>query len=269
MAELKLVPKSLKDSEKSGIVLVAPSKEGKTVAALTLSQQLDPTWSKPQSISDLGYVTFDVDALRGPKLMGLEGIEHWYDMTDYAGEGLKVIDDALNAVAAKMAELAKEKKICGVVWDTMTMLDENWKSYLVKSYEKWALSDQLNAKHRNFLMEKVMKIPCTQVFLMHTKKLSGEMDAAKRESLGIEADTKSVMGLSAWDGPKLYRAQCSYIVPVKKVEQKGKPDEFFFYPRGVDGIEAGGRYGRSGAPDRLPANLRTFLGIVNGTQKAA
>ena len=264
MAELKLMPKSLRDAEKTAVVLLSPTKEGKTMAALTLSQQLDPTWAKPQSISDLGYITFDIDALRGPKLMGLEGIEHWYDMTDYAGEGLKVIDDALNAVAAKMVELAKEKKIVGVVWDTMTMLDENWKSYLVKSYEGWKLADQLNARHRNFLMEKVMKIPVPQIFLMHTKRLSVDMDAARRESLGIDDGTRSVMGLSAWDGPKLYRAQCSYIIPVKKVAVKGKPDEFLFYPRGVDGIEAGGRYGHGGAPDKMPANLRAFFGIVNG-----
>lgn len=264
MVELKA--KSLQKSvAKDWILLLAPAKEGKTTAALTLSPKCDPTFSKPQTIDDLMVVTFENDALKGPKLMGVE-LEHWYDLTEFSNQGLKAIDDAIGEVVKLARSLAKEGKIKGVVWDTPTSLDETWKAYLAKSFEKWGLIDQLLIKHRAFLMDKCSGIDCPQVFLMHVKKMSESMDDAKKEQSGIDKSTKLVMGLSGWDAPALYRKQCSYILPLERRTQGGK-DSVWICPGGTKtGIEFGGRYGLQGPPADMPANLKDFLAKANNTK---
>lgn len=253
---------------KTCLALVGTMKHGKTTCALSVSEKFDPSFSKPQVLDDIGVITTEADAMQGAKLMGVE-VAYWQDLTDYTNKGQKVFDSALDSAMATQFELAAQGKIKALIVDTVSTLDKTWKSYLTKQYEKWGLIDALLVKHREFLVTKLLSFPVPTIILMHTRKVSTEMDPIKREAQGLDTEDRLVMDISGWDAPSLYRAQCSYIVPIKKTEQKGKPDEFFLYPRGVSGIEAGGRYGLDGAPDKLPANLRLFFEVVKAGGKTA
>lgn len=248
------------DKSKACIALLGPSGHGKTTTALTLSEKFTGKL-EPQVLDDIVVVTFEPDAMRAPKTMGIE-VPYWLDLTDYTDQGQKVFDDALTDALKKVKEMASSGKIRGVVFDSASTLDKTWKAYLSKQYEKWSLIDAILIKHRNFLVEKVIPLPVPTVLVMHTKTVSKEMDATKKESLGIDADDKQVMDIGGWDAPGLYRALCSFIIPVKKTEGKGgKADEVALYPNGISGIESKCRHFPK-LPDRMPANLQELFKAI-------
>jgi hypothetical protein len=217
---------------------------------------------EPQTLDDIAIVTCEPDAMRGAQAMGID-VPYWLDLTDFTDQGQKVFDDALTDAIRKVKELSQTGKIQGVVFDSISTLDKTWKAYLSKQYEKWGLIDAILTKHRNFVVERIIPLPVPTVLTFHTKVISAQMDATKKDSLGIDADDKQAMDVGGWDAPGLYRAQCSFVVPIKKTEGKGgKPDEFNLYPKGIAGIEAGGRYGPGGAPEKMPANLQLFLKAI-------
>jgi hypothetical protein len=263
---LSITFKSLqKSDEKLLILLVGKPSAGKTTCSLSMSLKFDPTFKSPQVLDDIAVLTCEPDALKGPKLLGVE-VPYWLDLTDYTTDG-KTFDDALNSSLKMVHELAKAKKIRGVVFDTASTLDKTWKAYLSKQYEKWALVDQLLIRHRRLIVEQLLPMSVPVIMNMHLRKV-GEMDNSKRESLGLDMDDQLIMDISGWDAPGLYRALASYILPIKKTEVKGKPDEFHLYPRGVGGIENKGRYGIDGPPDKMAANMNQFLNIIKSAQAA-
>ena len=247
--------------DKTCIALLGKMKDGKTTCGLSLSEKFDSEFKGPQMLDDIGVITTEPDAMQGPKLMGVD-VKYWLDLTDYTDKGQKVFEDSLADALKTMQTLALEGKIKGLLFDSVSTLDKTWKAYLSKQYEKWGLIDAILVKHRSFLVERILPLPVPSVLTFHTRTVSAALDAAKKESLGLDTGDIQLIDVTGWDAPSLYRGQCSYILPIKKTEVKGKPADYSLYPNGVNGIEAGGRYGLAGAPEKLPANLRNFLSVI-------
>jgi hypothetical protein len=264
MATLPTAPtlafRTLQESPSTPIfVLVGPPKHGKTQAILSASPKYDI--KAPAMIDDVALISFDNGALDGPKSMGFD-LKYWLDLSGYTDCGEVQFNKMLDEALAMIKQLAVEKKIVAVGIDPISTLDKIWKAYLTKTYEKWALLDQLLVKHRRFVMEKLIAIPVPKILTFHTKTV-GQMDETKRQALGIEAGDVQTIDVSGWEAPGLYRAQNSLFIPIKKTEGKGgKPDEFFLYPKGVNGIEAGGRYPILNTFDKLPANLAEVFRLI-------
>src|SRR5574343_1886825 len=228
--------KSLQEAKpKTCIGLLGRPKDGKTTCALTLSPSFTGRF-EAQTLDDIAIVTCEPDAMRGAQAMGIE-VPYWLDLTDFTDQGQKVFDDALADALKKVKEIATGGKVKGFIFDSISTLDKTWKAYLSKRYEKWGLIDAILTKHRNFMVERIIPMPVPTVLVFHTKVVSAQMDATKKDSLGIDADDKQVMDVGGWDAPSLYRAQCSFVLPMKKTEGKGgKADEYNLYPKGIAGI---------------------------------
>jgi hypothetical protein len=268
MAELKVVnPLVLKKlsatKENSLIAILGPQGNGKTFCGASASKFYDPTFSKPVSLSDTLFITSEKGCFDGFGEKGID-VPHWADLTEHAGE--KEFTLALNSSLAIAKEMAAAGVIENVVIDTVSSIDKTWKAHKTKQYEKWGLIDALLVEHRRLVMEQLGPVKARTVLLFHTKKV-GEMDATKRESLGLDAGDQLVLDISGWDAPALYRAQCSLIVPIKKTEARGKPDEFYLYPRGIGGIESKTRFSCVG--DKEPANLLQLFQKIKTASKAA
>lgn len=260
--------KSLQQSaQRECIIIHAKPKEGKTTVALTASAKFD-LGGKPGLIDDVGVITFDATGLAYTKALGYE-FSYWIDMSDHMDKGLAHLDKALEASIKMMKELAIAKKIHTLIIDPITTLDVFWLAELAKSYEKWQLVEQGNLKHKRFLLDMLMPVPCNLVITAHNKKLGAMEDAAKKDSLGLDAEDTVVLDIGGYNGPKLYRTQASVMLPLSCTRGKTvKEDNYSLYPRGYKGMEAGSRYPELNAIDKMPANLKEVFKIIKSARVA-
>lgn len=263
-------PKSLqKSASRDCIIVIGRPKDGKTTCVLTASEKFDPTKrGDGVVIDDIGIITADATALAYAKVLGYE-FKYWFDLADHLDQSLGQVDKILDHMLARAKTWAKEGRIHTFIFDPVSTLDYFWKGELSKSYEKWALMDQLDLKHKRFLLEKIMPIPCNTILTMHTKTLGKIEDQDKLKSLGLDADDRVVMDLSSWNGPKMYRTQCSLTLPMKKTPGKTyQEDSYALYPRGIDGMESGGRYPQILALNKMPANMRDVFKLIKSANAA-
>lgn len=261
--------KSLQKSpSRECILILAKGKEGKTTCALTASEKFAID-GKPGLIDDIGIITFDATGLAYAKAMGYE-FSYWIDMSDYLNKGSAIMDKTLADATKMMYDAAVEGKIHTLIVDPISTLDVFWQAELAKSYENWVLTEQLNLKHKRFLMDQLMPIPCNLVLTMHVKKLNvASMDTQKKDSVGLDPEDTQVMDIGGFNGPKLYRNQSSQILPLKRLRGKTvAEDKYYLYPRGVDGIEAGGRHKILELQDKLPADMKEVFRLIKSAKPA-
>lgn len=264
----KLGFKSLQQSlSRDCILLLGQPKHGKTTCALTASTKYDPTKrGDGVVVDDIGIITCDATALAFQKATGYE-FKYWLDMSDFLDAPLGEFNKLLASGCAEMKKLAGAGKIHTLVVDPISTIDGLWRGELAKNYEGWPLQDKMDGEHKRLLLEKIMSVPCNLILTMHTKTV-GKMDDDKRATLGLDKEDRLVMDISSWNAPKMYRAQSSLILPVKKTWGKTfKDDAYAIYPRGVDGIESGGRYPEILAQDKLPANMASLFAMIKESNK--
>jgi hypothetical protein len=256
--------KSLQQSQQRDCVtIIGKPKDGKTTCLLTASPKYDPSKrGDGVLVDDIGLITFDATALAYARATGYE-FKYWIDMADFLHLPLGEFDKVLDSALGQMRQLAADKVIHTLGIDPVSTLDYYWKGELSKNYEKWPLMDQIDLKHKRFLLEKVMPIPCNTILTMHTKTLGGSMDAEKKASLGLDQEDRVVMDLSSWNGPKMYRTQSSLTLPLKKTwGTTYQQDKYALYPRGVDGMESGGRYPQILQLAEVPADMKRIFELI-------
>lgn len=265
MADLQFKTLS-KTTSKSITMLLGGVDEGKTTAGISVSEQFDPTFKKSVVIDDTMFITNERDLFEGARQKGID-IPYWLDLTEAPGE--KEFDGQLDKAVAMAKELAKSGKIKNVVVDTISAIDKTWKSHKTRAFEGFALHAECLRLHRRFLMEQLFTVPARIILISQIQSVSAALskDGAKLEASGLSADEKFVMNISTWEAPKLYREQCSYIIPVRRTYNTGKPDEFFLYPRGSNGIESKCKSDRVDAKE--PAHLAAFFRKISNTANSA
>lgn len=268
MAELSFKQLS-KTPSRSISMIVGEVDEGKTSTGMSVSKKFDPSFSKPVLLDDTLFITNERDPFEWPKAKGID-TPYWLDLTEFPGR--KEFPVALVKAVSMAKELASKRIIENVVIDSLSSIDKAWRAHKTEAgLEKWALIDALLVEHRRFLMEQLFSIPARIILVSHIKKIGDALteDKDKMASLGLNPDDKFAMDISGWDAPKLYREQCSYIIPLRRTYNKGKPDEVFLYPRGVGGIEHKGKYAFGSVSEKEPANLAAFFEKISKTASMA
>lgn len=253
---------SLQASHPSDVIIIhARPKEGKTTCALTASPKFDPTKSgKGVVVDDIAIISFEKTGLSHARSMGYE-FKYLLDMSPYMDEKIAVLDKVLESALQQVSAIAQARTVHTVVVDGLTTLDCCWAAELSAQAEGWELGRRLNTKHKSLLM-KLTALPANVIITMHSKVIN-KMDADKKATLGLDPEDTVVIDLSAWDGPKFYRAQCSLMLPLQRVPGKTpKDDQYYLYPRGVRGAEAGGRYPQVTALDKVPANVQELYKLI-------
>lgn len=260
---------SLQDSRSTDIIILyGRPKEGKTTCALTASKKFDPTKpGKGVVVDDVIVMTFEKTALAQAKALGYE-FKYWLDMSPFVDYKLAEFQSILDSALQTCLEAARiNPEINTFVFDGVTTLDCIWAAEIQTQEKKegWDVGRSLNTKHKHLFTRYLLAMPCHVVLTMHSKVAGKNMDAEKKNTLGIDAEDTVVIDLSAWDGPKFYRAQCSMLLPIKRTAGRTpKEDQYFLYPRGVSGMEAGGRYPSVMALDKVPANLQELYKLIAG-----
>jgi hypothetical protein len=258
-----VVFKSLQKSpQRERILLLGAPTDGKTTCALTASPKFDPTKrGDGVVIDDICPITVDSAALNYARALGYE-FAYWLDLSEHLNKSISEFNKITEKFLATANKLVLEGKTHTTIFDNFSTVDGFWRGELAKNFEGWPLQDKMDLEHKRLLLERIMPTAGNMILIAHTKTV-GKMDEDKRESLGIEAGTKLVMDISSWNAPKMYRAQTSQRIPIKKIQGRTMAqDQYNLYPRGVDGIEYGGRYPQLSAHDKLPANMQVVFQLI-------
>lgn len=263
--EVELTFKSLQKSpQRERILLLGAPTAGKTTCALTASAKFDPNKSgEGVLIDDIVVITADSAALGFARALKYE-FAYWLDLSEHFSkpvpEFAKITAKMFNMANA----LAQAGKIHTVIFDNISTVDAHWAGALAKNFEGWALSEKLNQEHRNLMLDYALPLVCNLILIAHTKTINNGLTEEKRLTLGLEVGEKAVMDVSAYNAPKLYRAQTSARIPVKKITGKTvKDDQYNIYPRGVDGIESGSRYPQLEAVDKMKPDMKAVYALIN------
>ena len=261
--EAQLGFKSLQLSpQRERILLLGQPSAGKTTCALTASTKFDPAKrGDGVVIDDICVITADSAALSFARALGYE-FAYWLDLSEHLGKTVTEFGKVAKQMFEMANKLAKAGKIHTVIFDNISTVDAYWGGELARNFEGWALGERLNMEHKTLMLERVLPTVCNVILIAHTKVMS-KADDEKRATLGLEREDRLVMDVSAWNGPKMYRAQTTIRLPVKRISGKGvKEDTYSLYPRGVDGIEAGCRHPALLAHEKLPASMQAVFQII-------
>lgn len=248
------VKQSLKTPlEKQRMFVIGAMNQGKTFCAASLSQYFDPTFEKPADLKDMFWFKFDDCAFDGFVEKQLN-VPH-FDFTSVKG------DKDLTQALKEGFEHVRKNPPFALVLDTLSGLDKQWFASAWAQYGKqYGLYDYVTDKHRRLYLDEIKTLPCHVILLVHSKSKS-ENAEANPELKGFT----QVMDLTGQSG-NLYRLHSSFIVPIMRVDNKGKPPEFSLYPRGIGGIETKCKF--SCLSDKEPANLRAIYNkIVQSTKQ--
>lgn len=268
--ELELTFKSLQKSpQRERIMLIGAPTDGKTTCALTSSAKFDPLKRGDGVIvDDICPITVDSAALNYARALGYE-FAYWLDLSEHLNKPLAEFNKITEKYLGMANKLVLDGKVHTTIFDNISTVDGFWRGELAKNFEGWPLQDKMDLEHKRLLLERIMPTAGNMILIAHAKTV-GKMDDDKRESLGIEQGTKLVMDISSWNAPKMYRAQTSQRIPIKKIPGKTFAlDAYNLYPRGVDGIEYGGRYPQLSSHDKLPADMQNVFRLIKETARAA
>ena len=266
--ELKLAPKSLQKSpQRDRFLLLGQPTDGKTTCALTASAKFDPLKrGDGVLIDDIVVITTDSAALSYARALGYE-FSYWLDLSEFMNQSVQEFNKLTESAFIMAQGWAKEGLVHTAIFDNISTVDGFWRGELAKNFEGWPLQDQMDLQHKRLMLERILPLVCNVILIGHTKTV-GKMDDDKRESLGLEKEHKLVMDVSSWNAPKLYRAQTTQRIPVKKIPGATvDKDQYNLYPRGVDGIEYGGRYPQLSAHAKLPASMQAVFKLIKEAAK--
>jgi hypothetical protein len=268
--EAELGFKSLQKSpQRERLLILGAPTDGKTTCCLTASAKFDPNKrGDGVVIDDICVITADSTALNYARALGYE-FAYWLDLSEHLSKPVSEFNKVTEKMLSMAGKLVSEGKTHTTIFDNISTVDGFWRGELAKNFEGWPLQDKMDLEHKRLMLERILPTPGNMLLIAHTKTV-GKMDEDKRESLGIDQGTKLVMDISSWNAPKLYRAQTSQRIPIKKIPGRTiADDKYYLYPRGIDGIEYGGRHPQLSAHDKLPADMKVVFQLIKETAKAA
>ncbi len=257
------------------IGLVGSQGQGKTTCALTISEGYATGDCK-----DTALLAFDLDATVGPQSRGinvptyqLAGINDW-----------TVMESEIKDIVKQLTQRVKDKVTKNVIFDTVSLLDSLLLTYFQsRTPDNFALYARVAQWHRWFLMEQMMPLTVfgarlIAVFQPHYKEINVEdKKAAEKKAIqqqrnaadGIEPEADKHLAISGKIAAKLYRTQCSLIMPVVRTKAPGGKYDFWLYPNGGGlGFETKNRYS-SVLAEKEPADLLKLYNKIANHKVAA
>ncbi len=263
--------------ENSIIVLVGAWKNGKSICALSISDQFPDTLptEKLTVIEDTWVFSVDPGGHDGFRELGLT--VPYSDLTVPPKE-LREYEDKFDTEIEKVRQLVALGIIKNVVFDSVSYYDDNIMSYLSRKYanskeKPWGELRQIHTER----FHKLRSLGCRMIVCVHpaeniiwgSEGSEVEQKSKKRQMISMlpgSADFKlAITGRSAG----LYKGGASLILPVVKetVKKPKEPpqDNYYIHLGPAKGIEGGIRLGRFLEP-KQPANLKQLFQKIRESQ---